>query len=778
MMATRATPNRLVTQHKFNETEIGSIMTLPRSLHEAYQLHLKRIDHPAVKLFSSSLQAHRSCNEAILFLYGVSGAGKSSTLNHLFSTDLIPTSATKSATDCVTEWVSSMHSEDWCVSNLEVGFVDVPGWGDSEGRDATNFALMQQFLSVHPILGCKLRKFYPNIVLLVFSSNDNRMLGSEANALRMITCLSKLDIVDKKRPNVVIVLTHVCSHPRVGFAEKMGEQSVIYQNIARACLGVNPPVVWMENNPKYELERRGDWTLLYDGTEQPLNLYEAIRNLMDTAGDEIGKEAVRLYFAPSKVIHLPKERLRINSMYNVDSHKRMTKKWVEEIGKVAPKFSNTELNLYLLQLVAGNPDFCLCRENISELLIALEKSGIRKIVDLTSLTIIQLEIMIKPFLLSYQEKLLFLRSSLIKPLSLSQSIFTIGNGYNLDTNKLCVAPIFEWTCNEVFNQFFFNFLSEAVSVTAIQGTRLTFGNVAMDSIASSQLTEAIEQLNKCLSHNSLQESRCLAIQLLEQKSSQLSELLFRVELSRVCLKLNLESVRFTSEFMSTISSLPHQCISDLTKQLVPEYTEFFNQYGHFVLLQADGGGAIEGCYSVTNEEMSCFDTLSTIHKLIELYLDLIQEGYQWRSLSNELTPEEREIMEKLDTTPVVWLAGDLTATSNTLEGLSRDKYSKWFESLTEDFILLDSSLSFIPIYMLVDRIDSIIGVELKLAFEVTHPRGKRLVSEYNLDLSSIGSRFILEFDSQTCSAVTNIHSQSIPDSLKRYKLRTKIHSTT
>ena len=128
-------------------------------------------------------------------------------------------------------------------------------------------------------------------------------------------------------------------------------------------------------------------------------------------------------------------------MYNVDSHKRMTRKWVEEISKVVPKFSNTELNYYLLQLVAGNPDFCLCRENISELLIALEKSGIRKIVDLTSLTIIQLEIMIKPFLLSYQEKLLFLRSSLIKPLSLSQSIFTIGNGYNLDTNKLCIAPL-------------------------------------------------------------------------------------------------------------------------------------------------------------------------------------------------------------------------------------------------------------------------------------------------------------------------------------------------
>ena len=776
-MATKYSTETTVSQCITDNTGNKSLMTLPRSLHEAYRLHMKKIDHPSVKLFSSSLQAHRSCNEAIVFLYGMSGAGKSSTLNHLFSTDLIPTSATESATECVTEWVSSTHSEHWSVSNLEVGFVDVPGWGDSEGRDATNFALMQQFLSVHPILGCKLRKFYPNIVLLVFNSNDNRMLGSEANALRMLTSLSRLDIVDKKRPNVVIVLTHVCSHPREGFSEKLGEQSVIYQNISRACLGVNPPVVWMENNPKYELERRGDWTLLYDGTEQPLNLYEAIRDLMNTAGDEIGKEAMHLCLH-SKSTTLPKERLRINSKYNIDSHTKLTKKWLEEISKVIPKFSNTELNLHLLQFVAGNPNFCLCKENISGLLLALDMSGIHKIVDLTSKTILELEIMIKPFLLSCQEKLLLLRSSLIQPLPLSQSIFTIGKGYNLDTNKLCVAPILEWTCNEVFDPFFYNFLSKAVSVTAIQGSRLTFGSVTTDSIASGQLKEAIEQLNKCLSHNSLQESRSQAIQLLEQQCSQLSDLLFRVELSRVCLRLNLESVRFTSEFVSTISSLPHQCLNELTNQLVPEYTEFFNQYGHFVLLQADGGGVIEGRYGVTNEEMSCFDTLSTIHKLIELYLDLIQEGYQWRSLSNELTPDERDIMEKLDTTRVEWLAGDLTFTSNTLEGLNRDKYSKWFESLTEDFILLDSSLSFIPIYMLVDEIDKIIGEELKMAFEVTHPRGKRLMSEYTLDLSCIGCRFLLKSDSQTCPAVTNIHSQIIPDSLKRYKLQTKTHSTT
>ena len=200
-----------ISQHK-RDTHVlqkDSMIGLPRSLHEAYKLHLSRNKHPAMKMFGSSIQAHRSCNEAILFLYGISGAGKSATLNHLFDSDLIPTSHKESCTDSVTEWVSTFASEHWKVSNLEVGFIDVPGWGDSKGRDAANLSLIQHFLAIHPILGSKIRKFYPNIVLLVFNSNDNRMFGDEARAHKMLQSLSKLNIVDKEHPNVVIVLTHV-----------------------------------------------------------------------------------------------------------------------------------------------------------------------------------------------------------------------------------------------------------------------------------------------------------------------------------------------------------------------------------------------------------------------------------------------------------------------------------------------------------------------------------------------------------------------------------------
>ncbi|KAI6659839.1 hypothetical protein LOD99_10593 [Oopsacas minuta] len=767
-MATHINPKQVIlSPSHIKETESCSVMSLPRSLHETYKLHLKRTNHPAIKLFASSLQAHRSCNEAILFLYGVSGAGKSSTLNHLFSTDLIPTSATESATDSVTEWVSSMHSEHWRVSNLEVGFVDVPGWGDSEGRDATNFALMEQFLTVHPILGSKLRKFYPNVVLLVFNSNDNRILGSEANALRMLRTLSKLNIVDKKRPNVVIVLTHVCSHSKIEFSEKLSKQSLIYQNIARSCLGVNPPVVLMENNPTYQLTVQGDWTLLYDDTEQPLNLYKAIRDLMVSAGDEVGKEAIRLYF-DSRVKNQPKERLRINSnCLDIHSHAKSTKKWVEVLRSEIRNHTNTELNLFILQFVKENPILGICTENISGLLLALELCGIHTIAELSSLTIIQLEIKITPFLLSVKEKLVLFKSSLIKSLVLSDSISAIGCGYNIESEDLSAASIFDWSQNEAFNPFLLTFLSQAITVSPIEGSRFTYGTVDRSSAAPQQLKEAIEQLDKCLFHNSLQDSRTLAVQLLEDKFNELSELFFRVEFSKVCLKLNLEFVRFNSEFTTAIKSLPHQCINEVNNQLIPVYTKFFKQYGHFVMLQANGGGLIEGRYTITNEDTS---SLRTIHMVIELYFDLIQEGYQWKNLTSELALEERQIMEKLDKTSLVWLAGDMSATAETMEGLNRETYSIWLESLAETFILFDSSVSFVPIYLLADHIDKIVGEELKMAFELTHPQGKRLFSEHCLDLDSIGSSFQVN-DTPIDSTVNEI--RSVPEAFKRFKLKSK-----
>ena len=78
-------------------------------------------------MFANSIRAHRASNQAIIFLYGLSGAGKTSSLNHIFGFELIKVNDNlESDTKDVTEYIATMKSEDWEVNNLQIN-IDMPG---------------------------------------------------------------------------------------------------------------------------------------------------------------------------------------------------------------------------------------------------------------------------------------------------------------------------------------------------------------------------------------------------------------------------------------------------------------------------------------------------------------------------------------------------------------------------------------------------------------------------------------------------------------------------
>ena len=761
-MATEAvTSKRLVRQQTFADTGIDSLMTLPRSLHEAYRLHMKIVDHPSVKLFSSSLHAHRSCNEAILFLYGVSGAGKSSTLNHLFSTDLIPTSATESATDCVTEWVSSMHSEHWSVSNLEVGFVDVPGWGDSEGRDATNFALMQQFLSVHPILGCKLRKFYPNIVLLIFNSNDNRMLGSEANALRMLTSLSKLDIVDKKLPNVVIVLTHVCSHPREGFSEKLREQSVIYQNLSRACLGVNPPVVWMENNPKYELERRGDWTLLYDGTEQPLNLYEAIRDLMNTAGDEIGKEAVRLYFG-SRIKNLPKERLVINpKLCDKRILSTIERNWLNTLHRRTPSYKSTSLNKYLLDYISCHQGIGIKQVDVTALLVALAYKYPNRSSILTK-DLCVLESNLLPYMLNVKEKELLTRALELDIPKLPVCINCIGRGYDVDNQSITLEHILHIAMTEKFRSFLNRPVSNAFSVLPLESYKLSLSLIQCDPIEE-VMTKKMQVIQTPSFSSLLEQDSESTI----EAGNQMLQLFYEIGLFNV--ELNLPYVELSKQFCEEIDSLPDSAFNEDVDNKDILY-KLFEKYGHFVISRGNMGGLIEGRIPFDRDtRISKSEFVKKKSSYLHMFFDMIRDGVNWREIKDCLSEEEISNLSELESIQLEWYGGQESFTSKTLGEITAVKYLDWLQSLKQFPVLFDHSFNLIPIHLLVVKRYPVMAKQLKQAFEHILPNtyNKLYTEARGFDINSLGD--LIAQNTSVHSPQTNC--DALPESVSRFRIR-------
>ena len=632
-----------------------------------------------------------------------------------------------------------MHSEHWRVSNLEVGFVDVPGWGDSEGRDATNFALMQQFLSVHPILGCKVRKFYPNIVLLVFSSNDNRMLGSEANALRMITSLSKLDIVDKTRPNVVIVLTHVCSHPREGFAEKMGEQSVIYQNIARAYLGVNPPVVWMENNPKYELERRGDWTLLYDGTEQPLNLYEAIRNLMDTAGDEIGKEAVRLYFG-SRIIHLPKERLIIDpKLCDKKTLSRLEKEWLNTLRSEIPNYKLNKLNRFLLNFLSSYPELDIKEVDISQLLLALA-SVYSDISSIGTKDLSVIESRLKPYLLSNMEKEFLTQALDLTLPELPSCINGVGRGYNMVSESITIGDILDISPSQKYCSFFNCYISNAFSIFPFQGKRISLGPTREYYrywVMKIELEKELNEIdNRSLQMNTIQ---CMRTPLILKCLSDKVGVDFWIETGLFVVQLNLPFVKLSTNFCEDIDSLPN---SVFTKDGKIDYlfSLMFKIYGHCTIIKAGGGGLIEGIIPF-KEFHSRDELLKTITPSLELYFDQIQDHSTWREIQDQLSEQDVSTLTELETSRLEWFGGNQSFTSATLREVTTENYLSYMQSLKQSSILFDYSFSLVPIYQLVATEYPEKAKLIKQAFEAILPNSdNELYGDEDFDLASLGNR--------------------------------------
>ena len=157
-----------------NEKWIESLTTPPavlkplpsfKELEKELESFSKPRDHsemaPRQKLCSSmalSAQVKRPLQSAMILLVGVSGAGKSSTINHLLDTGegdpVAITSDNESQTKETSEYVLTVDEPDYEVSGLTMSIIDTPGLNDTDGdnQDACNFSSIQTFFRTHPNL--------------------------------------------------------------------------------------------------------------------------------------------------------------------------------------------------------------------------------------------------------------------------------------------------------------------------------------------------------------------------------------------------------------------------------------------------------------------------------------------------------------------------------------------------------------------------------------------------------------------------------------------------
>ena len=296
----------------------ASIKECEQEVRSVPNLNLYFKPPPRVKLcyyIVSSAKIKRPLQSAMILLVGTTGAGKSSTINHLLDTGegvpVVLTSDRKSKTKATSEYLLVVDEPDYEVSGLTMSIIDTPGLNDTVGvnQDACNVASIKEFFKTHPEIH---KKIYPNLVFLIVSAMDQRIEGPNSNLGKNLRGIKLLDVVDKNNPNLVIVMTFCHSVPHANkekWEEKMQNKKDMISTAVFQVLGVHAPVVLFENgygSDQHDLTRDGDFTVLLNNERQPKNLYEACLKLLERNKDHFGLVVLNSAFLRAKKDELRK----------------------------------------------------------------------------------------------------------------------------------------------------------------------------------------------------------------------------------------------------------------------------------------------------------------------------------------------------------------------------------------------------------------------------------------------------------------------------------------
>ena len=678
----------------FSKSE--DMMELPSNFYEASYLLRKNTLHNGTIMFKNSMQAHRTSNQAIILLYGLSGAGKTSSLNHLFGFELIKvTDSFHSSTKDVTEYIATMESDIWGVKNLQINFIDIPGWRDSSGEneDIRNAALIDQFLINHHFLGSKIHKCYPNIVAITINANENRLEGKDTEVVRMFRALTKLNVIDKERPNVLIIMTHAGNVGKKNFKQRLDRIIGVVRNLANCYLECDPKIVYVENDyEEYELERFGDWTILRDGTRQPQNVFYGMIEIMSKQQDEIGNETVRIYFTSRGNNKPIKKRYE----HNQPSHDQI-QKWSIIIKQEFSPLQLNEVNIALQKYTDSNSDqFSI--HSLVPLMIELDKHALTQVITLQSMDLNQVHKIIQPYRLSKLENHALVKACGVKPYQFEDIVRIIGCGKNTKSG-------------EVLN----NSILELETSWDIQnGVRLPKCMHAV--IPKSQCKRRIrweplqEEINQ---QGTISEAGDYTIEKITPKYQfQILHIVYNIRMYDRGKQLLLSHLN--TAFKDAVLTLPKTSIEE-GNVVRSEYIDFINKYGELIIVGCECGGIVQG--EVQMDETEFRNIQSHLDKYIHSLLDMLETGTTQDAVQfeDDSFQAEARIFEIFDKTILKWKSGEVCGKSVTLNSLTTKQWSGWIHSLYKTPQMLSMDAASIPIHQFAALISSDISIRVKSA---------------------------------------------------------------
>ena len=613
------------------------------------------IDSVLAQMQYRSKAAHRSCNQATIFLYGQSGDGKSSTLKYLFDTNIIPANRGDSITRKVTEYRCTVKSSLISEDVLNVCFIDTPGFGDTDGEEADveNLAKISHFIDAHPELGyfeVDPDWVYPNIVLIVISATNDRLSGIYSTFSKMLHVLSKLNVVDKFHPNVVIAVTHAMYLTGDEFDEETKHIEEICRILTRAHFSIEVPVVFIENlAKKKKIEQEGDWHILPDGTRQPLNLFDAMTHLMKHSGDEIGIESVRLLFSVSRKCNI--EPIRCTPQ-NLDL-KRSSTQWKKDVNN---KFFDMDNAIYSILTKKKNSD----NFRIFPLVYNLQKIEHINLLTLKTMDLLAIKYSLYPFQLTDEERDWLVQLLQVSQMKIKLDFRSLGVGYSRqfkDKRKqiLIICPLEKRKIG--------NYVIEVPGYCTAKELRQVTIDIVYDEDAKWFLMKYLKL------------------------TFRICYVLFQVEIS------DIGKFALNDTFVKKLEkSLPEGASTLEYKFENPNFTSFIKDYALHCITGLYFGGCIEGelYFNPQKDEKTSKAFLAertiTLRKQLEIIFGCFQDGID---LNREHFLNEKETIGKLVKCSVRYSGGAKEYHVKSILDINFNKWNSWTNSIENKPICIE-----------------------------------------------------------------------------------------
>ena len=670
-------------------------LNLPSNLMQAYAMRSNT--HTGMYMVQLSIDAQRACNEAIIFVYGVSGHGKSQSLNHLFGFDLIPVQKLRKSSDtkAVTEYVAKLVSDSWEVKNLEIGFIDAPGWKDTDGeqQDAKNMAAIQQFIENHPHLGSRIYKCYPNIILIALNVTDKRIDGSESDFCKMLNAMKYLNIVDTKKPNVLVILTHARSLPPGDFLEEVELKKESIKRNCKRYIGVEPPVVCLENKPDlFRMPEHGEWTVIEATDEkQPLNLFQAMIELMAKNGDEVGVEAVRIYF-PSRGGNPPIAGATIHSeQVKFD----IVQKWRRNIIQKERSIISNDCIKIIQKYEHDNKRFP--KGTFNGLMLEFNVHGIDNKQQIHHKDIVEVQEQFWPYILGETEKDLIISQFGVKPVHYPEILREFGTGLFLDDlTKTATEQIFNFAPAVTRNGVM---VPTCMQIRYCGDTTIICKCVTGDNATDPEIFREDAHAQITSIRTPLLHSQPLELQTHTFKFAIIHNI-FRMDL-----QMTQDTIKHISDgFTQAVQDLPEP----QTMQHDDEYFQFIHNYGDCFRCMLEGGGIITGEIELHMPKENIGQTEMLIQNHIQIYLTTLKRD---EDQERELVEDRigQMILNKLFKSELTWNGGSKPELpENNLDKLNKEDFERWKRSLHRNPITVDIMQSKIEtnhIYEIVGQFD-------------------------------------------------------------------------